>query len=66
MNTRKPIQSKTEPAVLSVSFSASRKRLAVGLSNGIRVFKSNDCLRTLKESPGNGGGIAISAVLDDR
>ena len=46
MNTRQPIQPLNTPAVLSVSFSPTRTRFAAGLSTGLRVFRSDNCLTT--------------------
>lgn len=51
MNTREAIQSSREPVVLDVAFDESSTRFTCGLSTGIRAFRSNDCVRTLKESP---------------
>jgi WD40 repeat protein len=46
MNTRQAIQPTNTPAVLSISFSPTRKRFAAGLSDGLRVFRSDNCLTT--------------------
>ena len=46
MNTRQAIQPTNTPAVLSVSFSPARKRFAAGLSDGLRVFRADNCLTT--------------------
>ncbi|PNS17998.1 Autophagy-related protein 18 [Sphaceloma murrayae] len=66
MDTRNPIQLAPEPTVLSVSFNDSSTRLVCGLDDGLRVFRAHDCIRTLKESPAPGYGVAIAAALDDR
>jgi WD repeat-containing protein 45 len=71
MNTRQPIQPPSTPAVLSISFSASRNRFVAGLSDGIRVFRSDNCLATFDPSTTNpdspfAGGFAIAEALDDR
>ena len=46
MNTRQAIQPTNTPAVLCVSFSPTRKRFAAGLSDSLRVFRSDNCLTT--------------------
>lgn len=66
MNTRTPIQRSTSAAVLSLSFSASRNRFIAGLSDGIQVFRSDNCLTTSKPRLPKDGGVAIAAALDDR
>ena len=71
MNARQPIQPNTTPAVLSVSFSASRNRFVVGLSDGVRVLRSDNCLTTYQPSTTDPrspcvGGNAIAEALDDR
>ena len=71
MNARQPIQPNNTPAVLSLSFSASRNRFVAGLSDGIRVFRSDNCLTTYQPSTIDprspfAGGIAIAEALDDR
>ncbi|KAF4548292.1 SVP1-like protein [Elsinoe fawcettii] len=66
MDTRNPLRLDPEPAVLSVSFNETGTRLICGLDNGVRMFRSHDCIRTLKESPNPGYGIAIATALDDR
>ncbi|KAF2224341.1 WD40-repeat-containing domain protein [Elsinoe ampelina] len=66
MDTRNPLRLDPEPAVLSVSFNESGTRLICGLDNGVRMFRAHDCIRTLKESPEPGYGVAIAAALDDR
>ena len=52
MNTRQAIQPSNTPAVLSISFSATRKRFITGLADGLRVFRSDNCLTTFIP-PGN-------------
>ncbi|KAF2155772.1 WD40 repeat-like protein [Myriangium duriaei CBS 260.36] len=66
MDTRHPIQHSPDPVVLSVSFNQSRNRMICGLDDGVRVFRANDCIRTLKEPPTLGRGYAIATALDDR
>ena len=46
MNTRQAIQPSNTPAVLSISFSATRKRFITGLADGLRVFRTDNCLTT--------------------
>ena len=52
MNTRQAIQPSNTPAVLSLSFSPTRKRFIAGVSDGLRVFRSDNCLPTFT-TPGN-------------
>ncbi|GAB7356952.1 hypothetical protein MBLNU459_g7795t1 [Dothideomycetes sp. NU459] len=66
MDTRRPIQDNPEPAVLSTAFNNDCTRFVCGMDNGVRVFRAKDCIRTIKEVPGNGHGIAIAETLDDR
>jgi len=66
MDTRQPLQLSLEPAVLSISFNELSTRFICGLDNGVRAFRSNDCIRTLKEAPEPGKGIAVASSLDDR
>ena len=73
MNTRTPIQPATHPAVLSVSFSATGNRFIAALSDGLRCFRTDNCLTTyhptLPLSPTGDrreGGYAIAEQLDDR
>lgn len=78
MNTRQAIQPLTDPVVLNVSFSASRKRFIAGLSEGCRIFRTDNCLPTCQptvtvdDGKGNDpatlvdGGVGLAAVLDDR
>ncbi|PSK42515.1 Autophagy-related protein 18 [Elsinoe australis] len=66
MDTRPALQLSPEPAVLSVSFNESGSRLICGLDDGVRMFRAHDCIRTLKECPSPGHGVAIAAALDDR
>ena len=69
MNTRQAIQPNSTPAVLNLSFSNTRSRFIAGLSDGLRVFRTDSCLTTYH--PGspplpNDGGLAIAEALDDR
>ncbi|KAI7414499.1 hypothetical protein KC332_g4082 [Hortaea werneckii] len=73
MNTRTPIQPATHPAVLSVSFSATGNRFIAALSDGLRCFRTDNCLTTYHptlplSSTGDSreGGYAIAEQLDDR
>ncbi|KAJ9625771.1 Phosphatidylinositol 3,5-bisphosphate-binding protein [Taxawa tesnikishii (nom. ined.)] len=66
MDTRRAINETPEPVVLSVAFNQDRTRFICGLDNGIRAFQAKDCIRTLKEAPGAGHGVAIAELLDDR
>ena len=66
MNTRQPIQPTTTPAVLSLSFSASRNRFVAGLSDGFRVFRTDNCLTTFQSLLPKDGGLGIAEALDDR
>lgn len=66
MDIRQPIHDTPEPTVLSVAFSEDGFRFICGMDNGIRIFRSRDCVRTLKKAPGPGHGIAIAETLDDR
>ncbi|KAK5170317.1 Phosphatidylinositol 3,5-bisphosphate-binding protein [Saxophila tyrrhenica] len=71
MNTRQPIQPNTTPAVLSLSFSASRNRFICGLADGVRILRSDNCLATYQPSTTDPdspftGGIALAEALDDR
>lgn len=66
MNTRQPIQPTTTPAVLSLSFSASRNRFITGLSDGFRAFRTDNCLMTYQSSLPKDGGLGIVEALDDR
>ncbi|GAB1740785.1 hypothetical protein NU219Hw_g5868t1 [Hortaea werneckii] len=73
MNTRTPIQPATHPAVLSVSFSATGNRFIAALSDGLRCFRTDNCLTTYhptlplsSTSDRREGGYAIAEQLDDR
>lgn len=66
MNTRTPIQPSDTSAVLSLSFSASRNRFICGLSDGLRVFRTDNCLTTYHPVLPADGGIAIAEAIDDR
>ncbi|TKA80908.1 hypothetical protein B0A55_01676 [Friedmanniomyces simplex] len=66
MNTRQPIQPSDQPAVLSLAFSASRKRFVAGLADGFRCFRTDNCLTTYHPTLPVDGGIAVAAALDDR
>lgn len=66
MNTRTPIQPSNTPAVLNLCFSTSRNRFIAGLSDGLRVFRTDDCLTTYQPALPADGGIAIAEVIDDR
>ena len=78
MNTRQSIQPSTTPAVLSLAFSSTRNRFIAGLSIGLRVFRTDNCLATYQPQPQPlspnstpdsailDGGIAVAEALDDR
>lgn len=66
MDTRTAIRDNPEPAVLSIAFNNECTRFTCAMDNGIRVFRTKDCIRTIKETPGNGHSIAIAETLDDR
>ncbi|KAI7549422.1 hypothetical protein KC331_g3804 [Hortaea werneckii] len=73
MNTRTPIQPATHPAVLSVSFSATGNRFIAALSDGLRCFRTDNCLTTYhptlplsSTSDRREDGYAIAEQLDDR
>ncbi|KAK3717667.1 Phosphatidylinositol 3,5-bisphosphate-binding protein [Vermiconidia calcicola] len=77
MNTRPAIQPSNDPTVLSLSFSASRKRFIAGLSDGLRVLRTDNCLTTYTPStiystssrqhaPFDGAAITVATALDDR
>lgn len=66
MNTRQPIQASTVPSVLSVSYSVSRKRFIIGLGDGVRVFRTDNCLTTRQPAFPFASGTAIAEALDDR
>jgi len=66
MNTRQPIQAVNTPAVLSVAFSSTRSRFITGLSDGLRCFRTDNCLTTYHPRLPTDGGVAIAEALDDR
>ena len=66
MNTRQAIQPSNTPAVLSISFSASRNRFITGLTDGFRIFRSDNCLTTCSPSLPFDCSAAVVEVLDDR
>ncbi|KAF2171734.1 hypothetical protein M409DRAFT_50390 [Zasmidium cellare ATCC 36951] len=66
MNTRKPIQPAATTNVLSISYSTSGKRFITGLSDGIRIFRTDNCLATHEPTTPYELGISIAEVLDDR
>ncbi|KAK3067542.1 Phosphatidylinositol 3,5-bisphosphate-binding protein [Teratosphaeriaceae sp. CCFEE 6253] len=66
MNTRQAIQPSNQPAVLSLAFSSSRPRFVAGLADGLRCFRSDNCLTTYHPAPAIDGGIAVAAAHDDR
>ena len=71
MNTRQAIQPSTTPPVLSLAFSSSRTRFIAGLSDGLRIFRSDNCLTTYSPSTTSPkspftGSLAIAGALDDR
>ncbi|THW48723.1 WD40 repeat-like protein [Aureobasidium pullulans] len=66
MDIRRPIRDSAEPKVLSVAFNNDCTRFACGMEDGLRVFRAKDCIRTIKEAPRPGHGLAIVEALDDR
>ena len=72
MNTRTPIQPSNTPAVLSISFSVTGNRFLVGLSDGIRCLRTDNCFTTyhpalpVSDAHISDGGYAVAAQLDDR
>ncbi|KAI5362129.1 Putative WD40/YVTN repeat-like-containing domain superfamily [Septoria linicola] len=66
MNTRQAIQPSNTPNVLSVAYSASRKRFVTGLSDGFRSFRTDNCLVTHTASLKQEYVVAIVEALDDR
>ncbi|OQO02273.1 hypothetical protein B0A48_11827 [Cryoendolithus antarcticus] len=78
MNTRHPIQPTDDAVALSLAFSPSRTRYIAGLSDGCRIFRTDNCLPTYQpilSATGRKGkapavlsdaGVAVAAVLDDR
>lgn len=66
MNTRQAIQPSTTPTVLSISFSSSRKRFITGLTDGLRIFRSDNCLTTHHPALPAGCVASIAEALDDR
>lgn len=66
MNTRKPIQPAATTNVLSISYSASGKRFITGLNDGLRIFRTDNCLTTQRPNIPFELGIFIAEALDDR
>lgn len=66
MNTRKPIQPAATTNVLSISRSVSGKRFITGLNDGLRIFRTDNCLTTHQPNIPYELGIFIAEVLDDR
>lgn len=78
MNTRQPIQTPNDAVVLGISFSATRNRFIAALSEGCRIFRTDNCLPTYQptltdvDEKGktpvvlSDGGVGVAAVLDDR
>lgn len=66
MNTRKPIQPAATTNVLCISYSASTKRFITGLNDGLRIFRTDNCLTTQAPDIPYEFGISIAEVLDDR
>ncbi|KAH9826483.1 SVP1-like protein 2 [Teratosphaeria destructans] len=66
MNTRQPLQPTNTPVVLSVSFSTNKTRFTAATAEGIRCFRSDNCLTTYQPALLSDGGIAIAEALDDR
>ncbi|KAK6428039.1 Phosphatidylinositol 3,5-bisphosphate-binding protein [Oleoguttula sp. CCFEE 5521] len=78
MNTRHPIQPTDDAVLLSLALSPTRARYIAGLSDGCRIFRTDNCLPTyqpiLSQTRRKGkapavlsdAGVAVVAVLDDR
>ncbi|KAF7193826.1 SVP1-like protein 2 [Pseudocercospora fuligena] len=66
MNTRQAIQPSTIPNVLSVAFSSSRKRFVTGLTDGLRMFRTDNCLTTHHPALPVACVATIAEALDDR
>ncbi|EME85223.1 uncharacterized protein MYCFIDRAFT_196045 [Pseudocercospora fijiensis CIRAD86] len=66
MNTRQAIQPSTTPNVLSVAFSSSRKRFVAGLTDGLRIFRTDNCLTTHHPALPVACVATIAEALDDR
>ncbi|KAK4503062.1 hypothetical protein PRZ48_006489 [Zasmidium cellare] len=66
MNTRKPIQPAATTNVLSISYSTSGKRFIAGLNDGLRIFRTDNCLTTHEADIPYEQGITIAEALDDR
>lgn len=66
MNTRQAIQPSNTPTVLSISYSASRKRFATALSDGFRTYRLDNCLLAYQPSLSISSAATIAEPLDDR
>ena len=66
MNARQAIQPSTTPNVLSVSCSTTGRRFAVGLSDGFRTFRIDNCLVAHQPDPPVDCAATIAETLDDR
>lgn len=66
MDARESLQVSSKQVVLALAFSSDCTRFACGLADGIRAFRSHDCIRTLKEVAPSGKAIVLVALLDDR
>lgn len=66
MNTRTAIQAANTPVVLGISFSLSHQRFVTALSDGFRVFRTDNCLSTYQPSLPTHAGVTIVAALDDK
>nr|POF22113.1 svp1-like protein 2 [Quercus suber] len=66
MDTRQNIQPLDQPAVLSVAFSTTKNRFTAGLTDGLRVFRTDNCLSTYSPPLPLARGVAIAESLDDR
>ncbi|EME45771.1 hypothetical protein DOTSEDRAFT_71454 [Dothistroma septosporum NZE10] len=64
MNTRQAIQPQVNASVLSVSYSHSRRRFCAGMNDGLRMFRTDNCLTTTQST--FDCSIAIAEALDDR
>lgn len=66
MDTREALQPPPTVKVLSVSYSVSRRRFIAGLSDGLRAFRTDNCLVTCEPQLPFDSGISIAEILDDR
>lgn len=66
MNARRNIIPAADSAVLAVSFSSTGNRFITGLSDGVRILRTDNCLPSHEPKLPKSGGVGVVAVLDDR